>query len=323
MIYKVPSIEFTPEGLATPEDRHRLTGALLDILVLLHWPVKQRPYIQRLLGFSWAHSSFASDTRVPALLVNNADFGNLAEYQQHNPLSHSLKRKLCWQVGTAVEFLHRCGIKHGDTKYEHVSLFRDPRENSMLPKLSDFASSVISQEAFLEFRPPGTIPWSSPEVRWQGRSGVSSEQADTYCYGLIVWRVFCEREDPLSRRFLTIDHGFRASLQDVQFHKAVLHRPNEAGLRFLMENDHIVERAKAMYSSLADVFEVTLRREPPQRSLSQAVIVIAKGQGYKHYFDAPTCQIQPFSISLFRLAVELTPCKYSSISGAHQRGHIS
>lgn len=170
---------------------------LFELRVLLHEPLRYHPNIVRLLGIQWGLSPI-SESIYPVLIMEYASFGTFKTLQTSSePLPFPVKQKLCYDVGRALSALHACGIVHGDLKHENVLIFPSQDPIHGIPytaKLADFGGSVMDMTPD-ESRKPDTWTWpfQAPEVTGDNpltKSGMML--ADTYSFGLLVWRAFMD-----------------------------------------------------------------------------------------------------------------------------------
>lgn len=249
IVYKIAQVQFTSEGHAIAEHRSNLASAFLEIVVLTHRPIIRHPYLPLLYGFAWGHNRFSQYQRIPIPMLDWAEHGNLADFVQAKTMDLPQKRRACWEIGTALSFLHDCGIAHGDVKAENVLVFPDP-SNGFLMKLSDFGLAVVSTSGSFNYLPRGTSLWAAPEIRWSNSDKVFPKEADVYSHGLLVWRIFCDGYDPLGRLFVSYSSGLPSNAQEISQLFSYLPRLIECDLRFLMENDLLVQKATSFMWSV-------------------------------------------------------------------------
>ena len=323
IVYKIPEIRFGPTGHAVTDGPHErnLASVLLEFFALGHHPIQQHPFLPRLLGFAWGQNKYTLDQRVPIPVIDYAEYGNLAAFQASHQLKADQKRKVCWQIGTALAFLHECGISHGDVKSENVLLYPTADRTAYTAKLTDFGQSRLSQEGAFKIFPPGTRLWAAPEIRNGGFSN-ALDKADTFSFGLLTWRVACDGMDPLCRYFvetempqnipdlrqqlsltsriddmtydkLLADDGLRTLAKSMRWFFKILYkdglcedprvREQSINLLFhLMSGSNIKEKVRdSDLVWLYKVFDTTLSHLTGERQLSDALTALAKGQTYQ------------------------------------------
>lgn len=196
VVYKVARVAFTETGTPTPPTRHAMKAALMELYCLMHDPIRKHPNIIDLLGLAWGSNYFEPSHRLPVLVVEYADHGNLADLQKRHDLTPRIRRYLALDIGQGLEHLHRCGIIHGDVKSENILIFSHP-EREHIAKLSDFGFSVIGEAAETEVYVGGTRPWRAPETK----SPVPRHflrATDVYSYGMLLWRLATDGQDPFN-----------------------------------------------------------------------------------------------------------------------------
>ncbi|KAL1860095.1 hypothetical protein Plec18170_002044 [Paecilomyces lecythidis] len=196
VVYKVARVAFTETGTPTPPTRHAMKAALMELYCLMHDPIRKHPNIIDLLGLAWGSNYFEPSHRLPVLVVEYADHGNLADLQKRHDLTPRIRRYLALDIGQGLEHLHRCGIIHGDVKSENILIFSHP-EREHIAKLSDFGFSVIGEAAETEVYVGGTRPWRAPETK----SPVPRHflrATDVYSYGMLLWRLATDGRDPFN-----------------------------------------------------------------------------------------------------------------------------
>ena len=247
IVYKIPEIRFGPTGHAVTDGAHErnLASVLLEFFALGHRPIQRHPFLPSLLGFAWGQNKYTLDQRIPIPVVDYAEYGNLAAFQASHQLNFGQKRRICWQVGTALAFLHECGICHGDVKSENVLLYPAADQTAYTAKLTDFGQSRLSQEGAFKFFPPGTCLWAAPEIR-NGDFSSALDKADTFSFGLLTWRVSCDGMDPLCRYFLDTDIKTLQNILHLRQQLSLTSRIDDAAYDNLLANDGLKRFAISM-----------------------------------------------------------------------------
>ncbi|KAJ7215412.1 serine/threonine protein kinase japonica group [Mycena pura] len=212
---------------------------LLEIRALLHEPIRYHPNIVRLLGFSWG-GSLGTRSTFPALILEYAEFGSLADLQKSapNPFAFHVKKKLCHDVAKGLAILHACGIVHGDLKHDNVLVFRNKGRGAgavaYTAKLADFGGSAMDIQAAADrFLPSGTPPFEAPEAR-HGLDGEGLKCTDVYSLGLLVWRVILDGENPFGTSPLS-DHT-PAQIEDLKRFDVLLPIARDSVRDYLVPN---------------------------------------------------------------------------------------
>ena len=270
VVYKIPEIRFGPTGHAVTDGAHErnLASVLLEFFALGHRPIQRHPFLPSLLGFAWGQNKYTLDQRVPIPVVDYAEYGNLAAFQATHQLNFSQKRKVCWQIGTAVAFLHECGICHGDIKSENVLLYPTVDQTGYTAKLTDFGQSRLSQEGAFKIFPPGTRLWAAPEIRSGGFSS-ALDKADTFSFGLLTWRVSCDGIDPLSKYLTDTDMGISENIPALRQYFSLTSRIDDATYEKLLADDGLKKLAISMRWYVKILMKKVLCEDP--RRLTQLI----------------------------------------------------
>lgn len=165
-----------------------------ELLALTHQSLRSHPNIVRLLYYDLVEDG--DNIAVPALIVERAEFGSLADFLQEDiTISNDEKRELCADVTSGLSALHRSEVVHGDVKTENVLIFGNSQTGRMfVAKLADFGSIIPIAPSQIEYgRYYGTKPTNAPEVSEQSMekaldvSGLL--KCDNYSLGLLLVNV--------------------------------------------------------------------------------------------------------------------------------------
>ncbi|KAG8769417.1 hypothetical protein FRC12_004984 [Ceratobasidium sp. 428] len=137
------------------------------------WSKLEHQYISKLLGLAQFRGQLA-------MLSPWAERGSLPLFLARNPLLN--RPLLCTQIAEGLDFLHQCGIVHGDLKGSNI-LISDKGE----PLLADFGNAVL-QEHSLDFTDTSSkkiisLRWAAPELLGLGKY---STEADVYALGMTI-----------------------------------------------------------------------------------------------------------------------------------------
>ena len=176
--------------------------------VLTHLPLVHHKNIVSLQRILWTPDPSDTTQTTVCLVLEHAQFGTLAHLQRYgsiHPVEFPIKKKLCLDVAEGLLVLHSCGITHGDVKTENVLIFPHDKDK-YVAKLSDFGCAVINSPLGLgtedtTARLVGYTPYfRAPE----GGDALPSNQlhlTDVYSFGLLVWRVLADGNEPFSTFF--------------------------------------------------------------------------------------------------------------------------
>jgi serine/threonine protein kinase len=198
VVYKVARVAFTDTGHPTAETRQAMKAAMMEMFALVHPPLLKHANIVDFLGLAWGSNYYDPSHRLPVLVVEYADHGNLAELQGRENLDPPIRSSLALDIGEGLKILHKCGIIHGDVKSENVLIFAHP-EKKYLAKVADFGFSIVGEALDAQIYVGGTRPWRAPEAKTRLEKPFL-KATDVYSYGLLLWRLATDGKDPF--RFL-------------------------------------------------------------------------------------------------------------------------
>ncbi|KAJ4114834.1 hypothetical protein NW765_011465 [Fusarium oxysporum] len=188
------------QATSLPSWEERFNSLLTEIRVLTARPIKSHPNIVQLAELAWTETLVPKGLYYPSLILEGAEFGNLEFFQQPSVFSllFHTKLSLCLDVAEGLEFLHACGIIHGDVKPANVLLFHGHDGSGILrAKISDFSHSLFECDAengMLSWL-GRSRPWSAPETQSQTAQDVAlANRSDIFSFGLLV--LFIMLEDP-------------------------------------------------------------------------------------------------------------------------------
>lgn len=165
VVYKVARVAFTEAGQPTPETRQAMKAAMMELFALVHPPLLKHTNIVDFFGLAWGSNYYEPSHRMPVLVVEYAEHGNLAQLQGREDLEPSMRSSLALDVGAGIQVLHRCGIIHGDVKSENVLIFSH-QEKKYLAKVADFGFSLVGQATEPGVYIGGTKPVSQQLNFW-------------------------------------------------------------------------------------------------------------------------------------------------------------
>ena len=241
------------------DSQEKLESVCLEILALTHPPLRDHPNIIGLLGLTWTTERETS--LEPALIVELAEYGSLDKYLHSRSLDRAAQAKICVGVAEGLDILHQCAIIHGDVKCENVLVVRGAND-SVIPKLADFGFSLVLPKAQLGTKLIGTPRWNAPEISNGNFDRIMQDPSrlrllDIYSYGLLVWRVLKDGQDPFNDQVVM-------SHEDVLFLKTFTNEPLVRACRFvhaLIDKDP----HDRYLPSFEQVFKETLPRDALER----------------------------------------------------------
>lgn len=196
LVYKTARIAFSNLGEPLAKDRRAMNSVMMEIYALMHPPLYEHENIVTLLALGWGTNPFESSYRLPYIVTEYADQGNLADLQAREVLTSEVKRTISLDIAHGLQVLHRCGIIHGDMKSENVLIFSHPQK-TYVAKLGDFGFSIVGEASAPRVNLGGTMPWRAPES-YQPVAREYLAKTDVYSYGLTVWRLAMDGSNPFS-----------------------------------------------------------------------------------------------------------------------------
>lgn len=204
LVYKTARIEFSDLGEPLAKDRRAMNSVLMELYALMHPPLYKHANIVTLLALAWGTNPFEPSYRLPVIVTEHADHGNLADLQAREVLSSEVKQSISLDIGRGLKILHQCGIVHGDVKSENILIFSDTGKK-YVAKLGDFGFSLVGEASADQVYIGGTTPWRAPE----SASPVPRHElakTDIYSYGLTIWRIAMDGMNPFA-----VLHGIASS----------------------------------------------------------------------------------------------------------------
>jgi serine/threonine protein kinase len=155
--------KITPRDDDTGLERSVLRELTNEVIVLSRPSLQAHENIVTMHSLVWEDRG--SDVALWPSIVLEYCPATLADLQSHGlkPLEALLKGQVLQQIGMGLDALHEEAFIHGDLKSENV-LIQISEGGIIIPKLSDFGSSVLFWESEELVRIGGTDPWRAPEV---------------------------------------------------------------------------------------------------------------------------------------------------------------
>ena len=238
----------------------RLESVCLEILSLMHPPLRDHKNIIDLLGITWTNEG--EHSLLPAIVVEFAEYGSLDKYLVNTPLDSAAKANLCIGVAEGIDILHQCSIIHGDVKCENVLVTRDLK-GAAVPKLADFGFSFVLPHEQAGAKLVGTPRWNAPELSEGDTAGFPRDPGllpllDIYSYGLLVWRVLLDGRDPFN-------DPVNISTEDVLVLKILSNEPLRRACLSVRTLLVEVDNNDPYLLGFENVFKATLPRNPMER----------------------------------------------------------
>ncbi|KAL2396882.1 hypothetical protein ABEF93_004316 [Exophiala dermatitidis] len=194
LVYKTAKIAFSELGEPMPKERRAMESVLMEIYALIHPPLYKHRNIVTLLALGWGTNPYTTSYKLPVVVTEYADHGNLAALQAKEILTSDIKLNISLDIGRGLQVLHRCGIIHGDVKSENILIFSDS-DKKYVAKLGDFGFSIVGEASADSVRIGGTTPWRAPETAVAVPRHLLA-QTDVYSFGLTIWRVAMDGLNP-------------------------------------------------------------------------------------------------------------------------------
>ncbi|KAK0749675.1 hypothetical protein B0T18DRAFT_407322 [Schizothecium vesticola] len=203
--YVVKRIKPLPSSVAS--DRVQLAAITNEVRILASETLKPVPSLVKLIGVAWDELPTLG-RHWPRLLIEAADYGNLAEFMTTHGDSHSwdVKLEIALDILGGLQMLHHHRVAHCDLKLENVLVFRFDQDKEhplgvkYQAKLCDFGFSVIMSD----YEPRstfsavlGTEPWNAPELSFGTPIEIEHlPAADIYSFALLFARVLMHGGNP-------------------------------------------------------------------------------------------------------------------------------
>jgi serine/threonine protein kinase len=161
------------------------------------------------------------DRTNPLLVMEWLSGGNLFEAlgrDDPNALQWHVRLRIAREIASAIEFLHRCKISHGDLKSMNVLLSSD-----LVSKICDFGAAIhrLSTTAMMSSKTDGTLQYtlhySAPELLKTGLA--ANAETDMYAFGIIMYELLTckipfDGVNPALLRDLIVKEGLRPDVPD-------------------------------------------------------------------------------------------------------------
>ncbi|KAK3988016.1 hypothetical protein QBC44DRAFT_360343 [Cladorrhinum sp. PSN332] len=177
-----------------PNLLRRLRTVIFEIQVLSHPVVANHRNIVSVLGFSFIPNlplGAECWSLVPEIALEFASLGSARKFLTQDTKTPDVKASICLDVAAGLEFLHACGIVHGDVKLDNVLVF--PADGRSLPvaKISDIELSPQNPAFGPAPQYMGTEAYNAPEVQDRMLRVPIRDlwRCDVFAFGLLVLEV--------------------------------------------------------------------------------------------------------------------------------------
>ena len=218
VVYKTARVAFDEEGYPLPKYSRAMQSVLTEFHTLTYPPLQKHANIINFLGFAWGSNPFSPLHRLPAVMVEYAEHGTLADLLARNKvLSFEIKHILCLDSALGLQALHLTGLVHGDVKPENI-LVCSAVEREYIAKVADFGFSIVQAAESEEMWIGGTRPWMAPEILKRSVRVRDLLKTDIYSFGLLAWRICIDGRSP--HDFLSESGATNMTIEDFEKRKA-------------------------------------------------------------------------------------------------------
>lgn len=135
------------------------------------------------------------------IIIEYFPCGPLSLWIQKRVISKSQCVGLLSGIAIAIQNIHSENVAHCDIKSDNVLIELDPRDDRLVPKVTDFgisqivADDLIRVHAYHAVHVKGmSVSYAAPEMIYNYRSGGSNRQmnlkaADVYSFGCVIFEV--------------------------------------------------------------------------------------------------------------------------------------
>ncbi|KAL8801967.1 MAG: hypothetical protein Q9200_006753 [Gallowayella weberi] len=296
-----------------------MRSVLTEIHALVNPTLFHHPNVIDFLGMAWGSNPYSPRNKLPALVVEYAEHGSLAQLLKKK-LDFDMKHLLCLDVARGLSALHKEGLVHGDVKADNILICNSPKRD-YIAKISDFGFSIIEGYESGLIWMGGTDPWRAPETASGPVPLEATKHTDTYSFGLLVWSLCLDGQSPfdfvketpmtseeiaylkeedrlltdcltgawltrsVSIKFNSLIKGLDEQTADLAHIESPTNVQTQIRLLLPMLKDWIVKylnaqtRSKVLVRSLSDIFKYSLQSRPECRDLGMVAAILESATG--------------------------------------------
>ncbi|KAL8646332.1 MAG: hypothetical protein Q9226_006903 [Calogaya cf. arnoldii] len=196
VVYKTARIAFGANEEPLFQYRKSMLSVLTEFHALVHPILFKHANVIDFLGVAWGSNPFSSMHRLPALIVEFAEHGTLAQVLSvEKNLDPPMKDLFCLDIARGLSALHGVGLVHGDIKAENILVCSSP-DRKYTAKMSDFGFSIVAATENNQVWMGGTDPWRAPEIKLESIQIDLAIKTDIYSFGLLVWVIVLNGANP-------------------------------------------------------------------------------------------------------------------------------
>lgn len=209
-----------PRASVSTQLGHHFLAARREVVALSRGLFQGHPNIVQLRAWGFCLDTIEEPQResiqVPLLILERAE-SDLEQFLQNSDersarKSHTLRVRLCRDIGAGLEILHRSGFTHGDLKPKNVLVFRGlsrwtaklcdfgcAQQQASEPSTGTNRSGVAGVPRHGAATYLGTANWLPPEVATRAAKTFDHEtlqRCDIFVYGMVVWSTLCKEGKP-------------------------------------------------------------------------------------------------------------------------------
>lgn len=222
VVYKTTRIAFANDGQPLPEYKRAMRSVLTEFHALIYPSLMEHQNVIDIVGFAWGSNPFSTSQKLPAIVLEYAEHGTLANLLAKNPdLSPTQQQFLALDVARGLSALHQTGLIHGDVKADNTLICSHP-DRQYIAKIADFGFSIVQEADSPQIYMGGTKPWMAPEVLKGPVSTQLLPQTDIFSLGLLCWVIFLGGASPVDYISNDQNGSKNAYLEEMKAHGSLL-----------------------------------------------------------------------------------------------------